>query len=84
VTITARVADPSGVQEVRLRYRLGSGEWEGPLFLSLVSGDRYRITLPVTPNAPTTIQYQILAKDTLGNQSSVEQGTVQVVQCTTG
>jgi hypothetical protein len=84
VTITARVTDPSGVQEVRLRYKLGSGGWEGPLFLSVVSGDRYRVTLPVQPNTPTTIQYQVLAKDTLGNQSSVEQGTVEVTQCTTG
>jgi hypothetical protein len=84
VTITARVADPSGVQEVRLRYRVGNAAWEGPLFLSAVGGDRYRIILPVRPNAPTTIQYQVLARDSVGNQSSVQQGTVEVKQCTPG
>jgi len=84
VTITTRVTDPSGVQEVRLRYRVGAAVWEGPLFLSTAGGDRYTITLPVHPNTPTTIQYQVLAKDSVGNQSSVEEGTVEVKQCSTG
>lgn len=82
VTITVRVTDPSGVDEVRLRYRVGSGVWEGPVFLGAVGGNRYRVALPVQPDMPTAIQYQIRARDTLGNQSGVQQGTVEVRQCT--
>lgn len=82
VIITARVTDLSGVAEVRLRYRVGGGAWEGPLFLGGIGGNRYRVTLPVQPDMPTTIHYQIRARDVLGNQSDVHQGTVQVSQCT--
>ena len=84
VTITVRVTDPSGVQEVGLRYKVGSAAWDGPLFPDALGGGRYRITLPVQPSAPTTIQYQVRATDSLGNQSSVEQGAVEVRQCTSG
>jgi hypothetical protein len=84
VTITARVTDASGVQEVVIRYKVGGGAWEGPLVLSPAGGDRYRIALPVQSQMPTTVQYQIRATDSVGNESSVEQGTVQVIQCSTG
>jgi hypothetical protein len=84
VTITARVTDSSGLDQVRLRYRIGSGTWEGPLFMSAAGGNQYRVTLPAQPTVPTSITYQIRAWDSLGNESSLQQGTVEVRQCTTG
>jgi hypothetical protein len=80
VTITARVTDPSGVDRVRIAYRLAGGEWEiQPM--AAAGTDLYQVTLP-SPGVPTTLGYRIQARDTLGNQSNSPIGTIAVEQCT--
>ncbi len=80
VTITARVTDPSGVDRVRIAYRLAGGEWETQPMTAIGTG-LYQATLP-SPPGPTTLGYRIHARDTLGNQSNSSTETVEVKQCT--
>jgi hypothetical protein len=80
VTITARVIDPSGVDRVRIAYRLAGGEWETQPMTAVGTG-LYQATLP-SPPGPTTLGYRIQARDTLGNQSNSSTETVEVKQCT--
>jgi outer membrane biosynthesis protein TonB len=79
VTITARVTDPSGVDRVRIRHRLAGGEWEQQP-MAAAGGDLYQFTLP-SPGVPTTLEYRIQARDTLGNQSNASIETIEVRQC---
>jgi hypothetical protein len=79
VTITARVTDPSGVDRVRIRHRLAGGEWEQQP-MAAAGGDLYQFTLP-SAGVPTTLEYRIQARDTLGNQSNASIETIEVRQC---
>jgi hypothetical protein len=79
VTISAKVTDPSGIDRVRIRYRIGGGDWELKL-MAAAGGDKYEATLD-SPGVPTTLQYQVQARDTLDNLSNSGLGTVEVQGC---
>ncbi|MFB0533360.1 MAG: NBR1-Ig-like domain-containing protein [Anaerolineae bacterium] len=79
VTISARITDPSGVDRVRLRYRVGGGDWDAKP-MNAVGGDRYEVTL-AGPAVPSAVEYTIQAKDNLGNQSDSPHGKINVKQC---
>jgi hypothetical protein len=79
VTISAKVTDPSGIDRVRIRYRISGGDWESKP-MAAAGGDKYEATLD-SPGVPTTLQYQIQARDTLNNQSNSGLGTVTVQGC---
>jgi hypothetical protein len=79
VTISAQVTDPSGIDRVRVAYRVSGGEWERRP-MTAAGGNQYQVTLS-SPGVPTTLEYYVQARDTLHNQSGSPHKTVSVQQC---
>lgn len=66
INFSATVKDSdSGVDSVKLRYRIDGGEWRGKTMKNKKS--RVYKTLLTAPNKPGTVEYYIKAEDEAGN-----------------
>ncbi|TXT55683.1 MAG: conserved exported protein of unknown function [Candidatus Thorarchaeota archaeon] len=66
VTVSATILDSTGVDDVILQYRIGSGDWINVTMTG--SGDVYSGDIPAQA-VGTTVTYRIVAYDTLGNEN---------------
>ncbi len=96
VTIIAEVTDPSGVDWVRLRYRVlqGSrvGEWKVLYFMWIAGTHKYKVVLnakalvdsldpPLKGTNPGEVEYVIVAMDNLGNKTRQTQPSLTLYYC---
>jgi hypothetical protein len=63
VTVTAKVRDLNGVEEVKLYYKVGSGSFTSGVMTG--SGDLFSATIPAQ-EAGSTVQYYIEASNVIG------------------
>ena len=70
ITVSARVRDPSGVDEVTLRYRSAlTGDWLSAPMQPDAQADTYVATVPGVLAVAPAVEVQIVAVDLLGNVS---------------
>jgi len=61
VTVTARVTDLKGVDQVTLMYKVGTGSYQS---VSMTAGSNYQYSGNIPPQAPlTVVQYYIIASN---------------------
>ncbi|CAN0500721.1 unnamed protein product, partial [Laminaria digitata] len=70
VEIIASVADPSGVQDVVLYYRITGQTWQNVTVADL-GQDVYRAEIPVESVTAAGVEYYLEATDTLANASAL-------------
>ncbi len=84
VTVTADIADPSGVVNPTLWYRVKSQSYT-PVAMQAVSADRYSVTVKgvdLPRNEYGVWEFYLTAQDKLGNMSqSLPDTTVQFLPC---
>ncbi len=96
VTITATVSDPSGVDWVRLRYRVVQGkrvgEWKVLSFLWIAGTNKYKVVInadalvdslnpPLQGTLPGKVEYIIVAADNAGNLTRQTQPDLTLYYC---
>jgi len=81
VTIRADVSDSSALDFVRLSYGLPDGTWSN-VAMNYESGSTYAATIGPFSEAGT-LSYNVVAKDSAGNQSQPVAGTVTLRACMT-
>ena len=78
VTVSADVADISGVQEVTLHYLPGGQLTFTPVAMPLQSGTTYSGMIPISAVTPSGVQYFIVSTDSLTNASNTDTSSIPV------
>jgi len=82
INVTANINDPSGVTNVRLRYRLGTSGAFANTPMNSIGGNDYRATVNASDvSGVGTLQFYVTAQDGAGNSTQSATSSVSLAAC---